>query len=387
MNVNRSTSPRILILLMNYSPEDRGAQATRAIALHKEIHTHFPYTFLMMNEGDKPCVEENYYLLRPLIPSEGRYRAIRTLKGIISRIHMTMVIFTFVRQKKITSVILRGFDTTLLFPLLKLKKVKIFYDFHGRYNLELLQIKRYILSAFVKVCDIIILNLSDRILVVSEGIQSQIPEYHHKCLLVENGVDIGMIEEAIENEPPIKIPDDKYVVGFIGNWEQVMILDDICNAVEFVDNTISLIIGKGYDAERIFLRYNDSLKNIFTGKIDQKDAFNLLHRMDVCVIPYDDDYYMSKIKNFFSNRKIYEYMAAGKPIIISNIEGKPKFLVEGTNCLTYESGDPKDLADKIALLKNNPKIAEEIGKNNKELAKKFTWENIIKNSGILDELT
>lgn len=372
---------------MNYSPEDRGAQATRAIVLHKEIRKHIHDTYLMMNEGEKPCVEEDYYLLRPLIPSEGRYRAIRTLKGIISRIWMTIEILKFIRQKKITSVILRGFDTTLLFPFLKLKKVKIFYDFHGRYNLELLQIKRYILAAFVKFCDIIILGLADRILVVSEGIQSQITEYQHKCLLLENGVDIQMIEEATKHMPPIDIPGDKYIVGFIGNWEQVMIIDDICDAVEYVGNTISLIIGLGHDSERIFSMYDDGIKHIFTGQINQKDAFSLLDKMNVCVIPYDKDYYMSNIKNFFSNRKIYEYLSAGKPIIVSNITGKPEFLRENTNCLLYESRNPRDLAEKIMYLKNNPKIADEMGKNNKELAKKFTWENIIKNSGILDELT
>lgn len=372
---------------MNYSPDGNNAQATRAVSLHKEIRIHFPDTFLMMKEGDKPCVEKDYYLLRPLIPSEGKYRSIRTLKGIISRIHMTIVIFQFVRQKEITSVILRGFDTTLLFPLLKLKKVKIFYDFHGRYNLELLQLKRYILAAFVKFCDIIILNLADGILVVSEGIQSQIPEYRHKCLLIENGIDLQMIEEAKNREPPIDLAVDKYIVGFIGNWEQVMMIDDICNAVDFLDDTISLIIGKGYDAERIFLNYNDGVKHIFTGQINQIDALNLLYQMDVCVIPYDKDYYMSKLKYFFSNRKIYEYLAAGKPIIVSNIEGKPGFLIEKTNCLVYESRNPKDLAEKISILKNNPSITQEMGNNNKELAKKFTWKNIIENSGILNELT
>lgn len=299
---------------------------------------------------------------------------------------MTIEILKFIRQKKITSVILRGFDTTLLFPLLKFKKVKIFYDFHGRYNLELLQIKRYILAAFVKFCDIIILGLADRILVVSEGIQSQIPEYQRKCMPLENGIDIEMIEAAREREPIIDLPNDKYIVGFIGNWEQVMIIDDICNGVDFLDDTISLIIGKGYEAERIFSNYNDGVKHIFTGQINQKDALNLLYRMDVCVIPYDKDYYMSQLKNFFSNRKIYEYMSAGKPIIVSNITGKPEFLIENTNCLLYESRNPRDLAEKIVYLKTNPKIADEMGKNNKELAKKFTWENIIKNSGILDEL-
>lgn len=386
IQVNKVQSPRILILLMNYSPEDRGAQATRAVALHKEIRTYFPHTYLMMDEGEKPCSDKDYYLLRPVISWKGKYRAINILKYLISKIQMTMVILRFVRQKKITSVILRGFDTVLLYPFLKIKKVKTFCDFHGRYHLELRELNECGLAALVNTCDKIILNLADRILVVSEGIQSQIPKYRHKCLPLENGVDIDMIEDVRDRVPPITLPDSKYIVGFIGNWEQFLIMDDIFNAVASVDDTISLVIGKGYDAERIFSSYNDSAKHIFTGRLDQKDVFCLLHKMDVCVIPYDKGFYMSNIKNFFSNRKIYEYLSAGKPIIVSDIKGKPEFLVEKSNCLMYESGNPKDLAEKITYLKNNPEIADEMGKNNRELAKKFTWKNLIKNSGILHEL-
>ena len=300
---------------------------------------------------------------------------------------MTIEIIKFVRRKKITSVILRGFDTALLFPFLKLQRVKTFYDFHGRLDLELIQLNRHILSVFARICEKINLHFADKIVIVSEGIQSQIPEYQHKCLLLQNGVDIQMIEAARNRTPTIELPADKYIVGFVGNWEHMMVIDDICNAVEFVDNTISLIIGKGHNGEKVISRYNDSTNNIFTGQIDQKDAMNLLYRMNVCVIPYDKNHYMANVSNFFSNRKIYEYMSAGKPIILSDIEGRPKFLIEGKNCLTYESRNPKDLAEKISLLKNNPTMAEEMSKNNKELAKNYTWTKIIENSGILDELT
>ena len=375
--------------MMGYSPNENKAPSTRAITLYNEIRKNFPDTYLCMNEGDTRCDDNNYYLLRPLFSSKGKYRIIRSLKYIISKIHIIIEILIFIRQKKITSIILRGYDTAFLFPFLKIQKIKTFYDFHGRLDLEIIQQnrqKRNTLAAFVYLCDKINLHLADKILVVSEGILSQIPEYQHKCLILQNGVDIKMIELAKNRMPTIELPVDVYIVGFIGNWEQVMIMDDICNAVDSIDNAISLIIGKGYDAERIFSHYNDGIKHIFTGQIDQKNAINLLHRMNVCVIPYNKDYYMSNIRNFFSSRKIFEYISAGKPIIISNIKGKPEFLIENKNCLIYESGNPKDLAEKILLLKNNPKIAEEMSKNNKELSKKFTWKDIIENSGILDEL-
>ncbi len=386
MNVNRSAPPRILILLMGYSPEDRGAQATRAIALHKEIRNHFPDTYLMMKEGEQPFNEENVFLLRPWSPSTVRFRSIRILKWILSRIWMTIEVVKFIHQKKITSVLLRGFDTVFLFPFCKMQKVKTFYDFHGRYNLELLQLNEEGLAALVKICDTIILNLSDRILAVSEGILSQIPKHQHKCLLLQNGVDIDLIDEAKNRVPPIALPGSKYIVGFIGNWEQFMNIDDICGAVELMEDSIALIIGAGYKSEEITGKYLFNPKIIFSGRLNQMDAYALLNTADACIIPYDENDSHSKIKGFFSSRKTKEYLALGKPIIVAESIGREQFLVEGTNCLTYESRNPKDLAEKITYLRNNPEIADRMSKNNRELARQFTWKSIIQKSGILDEL-
>jgi len=383
IDMNRKNFPKVLILLMDYSPEDNGAQATRAISLFNQIKKCFPDTYLMMREGDKPCLEIGYNLIQPWVPIKGK---LVLLKGILFRIQMMLSIIKFAHKMKVTSVILRGYDTIVLFPFLKFQKIKILYDFHGRYNLELIQQGRYIRGIFVIICDKIILKLADKILVVSEGIQAQIPEQQQKCLYLQNGVDVQKVEDAKYRRPVIEIPDSEYIVGFIGNWEQVMKIDDICSAVENIDNTSALIIGQGYNAGDILSKYKSNKKIIFTGRINQNDALHLLHRMNVCIIPYDKGHYMSKIKNFFSNRKIYEYISAGKPIIISNIEAKPRFLIDNINCLTYESGDVRDLARKISQIKNNPSLAEKMSKNNLELAKNYTWESIVKDSGILNEL-
>lgn len=380
--MDRTTNPRILFVLMGYSPDDNGAQATRAVSLFHEIKTYFSDTSLIMKEGENPSVEDGYNLIKPRFSLEGKGIL---LKGILFRVQMTLAIIRFVHKKHITSIILRGYDTILLFPFLKVQKVKIFYDFHGRYNLELSQQNRPLRAAFTRMCDKFILKHTDKILTVSEGIQSQIPEYRDKCLPLQNGVDVQAIEDAKNRQPVMDIPENEYIVGFIGNWEPVMRIDDICNAVEIIDNTTALIIGKGYNANEIFSQYR-SKKTIFTGRINQKDALFLLHKMDVCIIPYDKNHYMSKINNFFSNRKVYEYLSAGKPIIVSNIEARPAFLIDNVNCLTYESGDARDLAGKISELIHNPIRAEEMSKNNTELAKKFTWKNLVEESGIVSEL-
>ncbi len=105
-------------------------------------------------------------------------------------------------------------------------------------------------------------------------------------------------------------------------------------------------------------------------------ALAYLRKMDCCVSPWaNEDIFLEK-----SARKTYEYLAAGKPIIVSNVVGKEQFLVENRNCLLYEPGNAISLLKNIEKLIDNIELSKEISYNNKELAKKFTWDRVIENS-------
>ena len=84
-----------------------------------------------------------------------------------------------------------------------------------------------------------------------------------------------------------------------------------------------------------------------------------------------------------SARKTFEYLAAGKPIIVSNVVGREGFLIEGKNCITYEPENPKDLAEKIKKLLNNNELKKQMQNNNTKLAKKYSWKRNIERSGLV----
>lgn len=382
---NRS-SFKILILLMGFSPNDTGAPSTRVQHLYTELLKYFPETFLLMKGDGNGCEsshDAHFQTICPKVKIEGSFRL---FKETIFRIQMAFQIMTFLKKRSCNRIILRGYDTVLLYPFLKLWNIKTFFDFHGLYDLELKGQNRYLRALFVKLCYEIIFRLSDIILVVSKGVEDQIPKYRNKCLLLQNGVDIEKIQNITDAKPIVKISDDAFVAGFIGNWANQMKIEDICDAVQMLENAVGLIIGDGYQTDVIKARYNNGDKIIFTGRINLSYVYPLLRRIDVCIIPYDESFYMSKIKGFFSNRKIFEYMAAGKPIISSDIEGKPDFLKENINCLLYSSGHPEELAEKIRCLMDSPILADRLGRENYKLAHYFTWERLIETSGLLDEL-
>jgi glycosyltransferase involved in cell wall biosynthesis len=358
-------------------------QSSRALHLLERLIDYYPSTYLVIEKNDKTWLKnDNTIQIDPMFQIENKFVL---TKGIIFRLQITLYSLYLIITKNFDYVVLRGYDTIVLFLFSKIFRIKTYYDYHGRFELELIQRKRYLKAFIVKWIDKFILKYADGIIVVSNGIKSQIEEYSDKCILLPNGVDVERIESA-DTECPVNIPDDKKVIGFIGNWEQVMRIEDICDSIKYLQNTVAVVVGQGYQHEKIFNKYENEDGIIFTGKIEQELAYSILKRMDICIVPYDKEFYMSKMKNFFSNRKISEYLAAGKPILMADIEGIPDYLDENNNYIKYESRDPFDLAEKVNYLFNNPELYETLSQNNKELAKQLSWENIVKESGLIEDI-
>jgi len=261
-----SDEKKVLIVLWGYAPVCSQPQPSRALHVFNELKRRFPDTYIIMQKGEKNLPGlDNLIQVKPIIPIEGKFQL---LKGIIFRFQIAIFTLWFAISKKIDVAILRGYDTILIHPFLKLLGIKTFYDFHGLYHRELIQQNRGIRAFFVQYIDKITFRLSTKIIVVSDGIKMQIQEYQSKCLYLPNGVDIERIQN-VDYEHSIELPEDKKVIGFVGNWEQVMKMEDICESIKYLDATIALIIGKGYKAEDLFRKYKNDHKIIFTGKIDK----------------------------------------------------------------------------------------------------------------------
>lgn len=75
---------------------------------------------------------------------------------------------------------------------------------------------------------------------------------------------------------------------------------------------------------------------------------------------------------------IMEAMYKQKPIIVTNCRGNRDLIKHQENGLVVSLNDKKELIDSIKYLKNDKKIAADLSKENKELSKKYTTEEILK---------
>ncbi len=78
--------------------------------------------------------------------------------------------------------------------------------------------------------------------------------------------------------------------------------------------------------------------------------------------------------------KIFQYMALGKPIIVSNCTSQQD-IVEKNNCgLVFSDKNAKDFAEKIITLYRQPALRTEMGKNGAQAVKDtYNWDNTAAN--------
>lgn len=166
-----------------------------------------------------------------------------------------------------------------------------------------------------------------------------------------------------------------------------MCVEDMCEAMRYLPGCEGVIIGWGKDAGQYVKKYEGLTNLRFAGRLPPEEAYAILKKSDVCVLPYCGDYKYSRIPGYFCTRKALEYTVAGKPIVVADIPGKEERLVDGHNCLFYRPGDPKDLADKaMALLSDGP-LYEKLRSNNEAQAQSFTWGRVVEGSGLLEEIS
>lgn len=73
---------------------------------------------------------------------------------------------------------------------------------------------------------------------------------------------------------------------------------------------------------------------------------------------------------------IFNALQFGLPIVTTRIRAAADYLIEGENCLFCEAQNPESVAQKITEILQNNELREQMGENNRALAREFTAEKI-----------
>lgn len=232
-----------------------------------------------------------------------------------------------------------------------------------------------------------ILNNFKALITIHENIAKEhsargVPE--EKIMVMEDGVDLkGYVQRGdsnyYKNELGLNCY-NKYVVyaGHLYADKGIEIIMEVAKCTRRFTDIKYLLVG-GFDRDvKLWMRYckKRNIDNvIFVGFVPNKNIPNYLMAADVLILPYDMKRTYSVMDiNTTSPLKLFEYMAAGRPIVAADIPTIRKVLKNNNNAYLCDTNDPvSSFYDGVMKVISDQCYAQHISENVNVIAREYTW--------------
>jgi len=262
---------------------------------------------------------------------------------------------------------------------LKIMGKKVIYDIHENYARQILskpylpKITRNAIACLTKTIEYISSNIFDGIITATDDILKNFT-HHKKAVSIRNFPTLSTFlyaKKFNDNES------DVFNLIYIGGLDEIRGISQIIKGLELIDSNgqFKLILcGKFYptDYEKEVRGLKGFEKVEYLGWKDPHDIPEFLSRADVGIICFlPEPNHIKAMPN-----KLFEYMAAGLPVIASNFP-LWKEIVEGNKCgICVDPLKPMEIAKAIKYLMEYPRIRKKMGENGRgAILEKFNWEN------------
>jgi glycosyltransferase involved in cell wall biosynthesis len=302
-------------------------------------------------------------------------RLLGSLSFYLNTISFFLKLFT-VKLDRETVVFTRMPEIARLF---KKKGHKVVYECHEWFGRS-----RKLALYLLRNCDFLITtNRYIKEQFVKEGFDEK------KILISTNGVDLSKFRfELTKTDAIDRLKTDqgikdrtkiKKVLLYAGSFKTMGVdkgIDEIIGAFKVLNNTELLFIAVGGDA--VDVQYYEDMADkqgvagqcIFIGRQTQAELALWEKAADILLAPFPDK---AHYRYFMTPLKLFEYMAAKRPIIASDLPSIREIMGEN-NCLFCQPGDAEDLAKKINDLSADQALADKIAIQAYDDVKKYSWE-------------
>ena len=215
------------------------------------------------------------------------------------------------------------------------------------------------------------LGKSDIVIVVSKSLYYKKKRHNRYTYLIPNGVDYNAYEKALNSNRPS--PRDifeiaKPIIGYSGLIAAKLDLELIKHVAKLHPEWSIVLIGsinEKYCRDKI--KNLKSLKNVyFLGQKNIELIPYYIKAFDICILPYIVNEHSENI----SPLKLYDYLAAGKPIVSTNIRACRMF--NKVLKIAFSKEEFNNYIEQLLFEKD-----VEVVKKRQLFAKNNTWENRI----------
>lgn len=204
-----------------------------------------------------------------------------------------------------------------------------------------------------------------------------------KLAVAHNGVELerfDISEDIEELRDSLSLPGDRKIVCYCGNTYQGRGIENLIDVASRLTDTMFLVVG-GLDDDNSFYRNIVSergLENfLIRGHVPHEIVARYLKASDVLVIPYTSRMTIkggTNASGFTSPIKLFEYMAAEKPIVITGLPTIREVVTDGEEVLLVEPDSSESLYRGLRRVLEDDSLSRRLAGNAYARVKDYTWE-------------
>lgn len=215
------------------------------------------------------------------------------------------------------------------------------------------------------------------------GIYSRLGAVHPNSVVARNGVETEMFEglpDKASLRKKLGLPSERKIVCYCGNTYEGRGIEVLVDAAaELSDAEFVVVGGTGKDnrphGDAARLRGISNFNMV--GFVSQGEVSSYLAASDVLVMPYSSAVTIrggTEAGEFTCPLKLFEYMAAGKPIVATEIPSVMEVLEPGRNSVTVPPDDSRKFIDALSMVLEDQDLRSRISRNALSDAGRYTWE-------------
>jgi glycosyltransferase involved in cell wall biosynthesis len=207
-----------------------------------------------------------------------------------------------------------------------------------------------------------------------------------KVAVFPDGVDVALFEDLPSREAcrrRLELPRHRLIIGYIGRFHTLEMEKGIPELVQAMAHLPSmngiepllLCVGGPTDAVPAYLdlarRFGVPAHRLqFVDRVHTRECPFWMRACDVVTIPWPWTEFSA---HFTSPLKLFEYMAAGVPIVASDLPSLREVLRHGENAWLVEPGSAQALAEGIGELLSDAQLQQELAHKALQEVRVYTW--------------